>query len=53
MFLTGVAIGIVLLIGSTRLYLGLHYPTDVVAGWCVGGLWFVLCRLLIRHVLRT
>lgn len=29
----------ILLIGFTRLYLGVHYPTDVVAGWIVSGVW--------------
>jgi len=30
---------IILLIGFSRLYLGLHFPTDVIAGYCVGGVW--------------
>ena len=31
-----------LLVGWTRTYLGVHYPTDVLAGWSVGALWVVL-----------
>lgn len=32
----GVAIGLALVIGATRLILGVHWPTDVVAGWGLG-----------------
>lgn len=30
---------LVLLIGMTRVYLGVHYPSDVIAGWTFGALW--------------
>jgi undecaprenyl-diphosphatase len=40
---TVVAIGtaLVLLIGFSRLYLGVHYPTDVLAGYLAAPLWLV------------
>lgn len=37
----GVAVGLVFMfvIGLTRLYLGVHYPSDVLAGWMVSAAW--------------
>ena len=38
----GVAL-LVILIGMSRVYLAVHYLTDVVAGWLAGGAWLVVC----------
>jgi membrane-associated phospholipid phosphatase len=34
------------MIGFTRLYLGVHYPSDVLAGFAVGYAWAILCAIL-------
>jgi undecaprenyl-diphosphatase len=35
-------------IGVTRVYLGVHWPTDVLAGWTAGAVWALLCWLAAR-----
>lgn len=43
-FVLGLAIALTALIGMSRVYLGVHWPSDVLAGWCVGAAWASLCR---------
>jgi undecaprenyl-diphosphatase len=38
----------IFIIGLTRLYLGVHYPSDVIAGWSISGAWVLLVFAMLR-----
>jgi undecaprenyl-diphosphatase len=45
-----VAFLLILAIGTTRMYLGVHYPSDIIGGYLAGAAWIFVVAALIRAV---
>jgi undecaprenyl-diphosphatase len=51
-YLLALAALVTLAVGISRIYLGVHWPSDVLAGWCAGFAWTALCWLAARRALK-
>jgi len=51
-YLIAVAVALSLTIGFSRVYAGVHWPSDVVGGWCVGAAWAMIISLIARALQR-
>ena len=49
-YIISVALILTFVIGISRVYLGVHYPTDVLAGWSIGFAWAFLCWFIVWYM---
>jgi undecaprenyl-diphosphatase len=52
LFILSFAVALTVAIGLSRVYLGVHWPSDVLAGWTLGASWALLCWLVARWLQR-
>lgn len=46
------AVVLTFLVGLSRVFLGVHWPTDVIAGWAGGATWAVICYVIALELQR-
>ncbi len=49
MYILGVAVVLTVLVGVSRVFIGVHYPTDVIGGWIFGFVWASICWLVAQR----
>jgi membrane-associated phospholipid phosphatase len=44
--------GLIFMVGISRIYLGVHYPSDVVASFAAGATWLTVCLMAVRVIIE-
>jgi undecaprenyl-diphosphatase len=52
-YLIVLAVFLTAVVGVSRVYLGVHWPTDVLAGWTAGAAWALLCWAVAARLRRS
>lgn len=52
LYILSIATGLTVLIGISRLYIGVHWPSDVLAGWAAGAAWALVCAMVMTWLQR-